>query len=312
MKPIKTYLIIIFFSFFLIIHHYSYAQEKSIFELSNQILKDSSDENRLVLNADLIDIIESSLSADIDAIHPFDSTGLLFDLISDDQQIQLITWAVKFGDKWEYYGFIKTFNETKKKYMVWELIPTDFNKCINSKEKHSIDSWPAGVFYKMVETDYNKKKYYTLFGWLANKEQTSFKLLEVLTKSKNGKPYFGKTPYFSVDKEYSNRLLFAYSSQSSFQLDYGRYAYTERKWNKKKRKYEYETFTEYLLVFDRLIPLYPDLKNNPEFLVPAGDVVDAFVFEKGKWRIKRDIDARNLKLKKEKNLKPSPNLLPNE
>ena len=55
-----------------------------------------------------------------------------------------------------------------------------------------------------------------------------------------------------------------------------------------------------MITFDQLTPLYPDLTDDPAFLVPMGDIVDAFVFKKGRWRKKTNIDARNLKKKSKK------------
>jgi hypothetical protein len=37
----------------------------------------------------------------------------------------------------------------------------------------------------------------------------------------------------------------------------------------------------------------PSLKGQFSFYVPAGNIVDAFVFLDGCWRFKADVDARN-------------------
>lgn len=280
--------------------------------LSQQLIMATTPEIKLKLNEKLLINLNQVLSTNSNEIESIDSTGLLFVLTSDDKRVQIVSWALQFTDDWEYFGFIKAFNQSKKKYVIWKLTPTDFAKSIGNKVSYNQDNWPAGVYYKIVETTYNKRHYYTLMGWLASENQTAHKFIEVMTLSKSGKPSFGKSAYFAIDKKYQNRILFSYNSQSKFQLDYGEYNYSERKWNRKKKKYEENIFNEYLLVFDHLIPLYPELAEHAEFLVPVGNTVDAFSFTKGKWRIKRDIDARNLKVKVKKSEKPQLNLLPNE
>ncbi|NOR87705.1 MAG: hypothetical protein GQ527_08865 [Bacteroidales bacterium] len=282
----------------------------SIKYLCNEIAISNSEENKLKLNEKLLISLKAELQSNTQKLEDIDSTGLLFELQSSDQMFQIVSWAIQFEDEWEYFGFLKSYHQNKKEFEVMDLTPTDYIQSSKTKGVYSHENWPAGVYYKLIETTYNKRKYYTLLGWIAPSNQTAHKFIEVITLSKNGRPSFGKSAYFSIDKEYKNRMLFSYNSQSNFQLDYGEYSYSERKWNRKKKKYDENISEEYLLVFDHLIPLYPDLADHPEFLVPVGNTVDAFAFIKGKWRMKHDIDARNLKIKKKKTEKPNLNLLP--
>lgn len=291
------------------------AQEinTDILEISSSILKSSNSEDKLKKNEQLLQIIKEKLSSSVEKIEDLDSTGLIFEMQSEDKKLQILTWAVLFNDKWEYFGYIKSYNESKKIFSVWELTPVDFLSTIESKKGHGINNWPAGVYYKLINTKYNKRNYYTLLGWLGSNGQTAYKFIEVLTLSKSGKPSFGKQSFFSKDKKYSNRFLFGYNASSNLQLDYGNYNYSEKQWNRKKKQYDIENFNDNLIVFDFLVPMYPDLEAIDEFLVPSGNVIDAFIFEKGKWRMKQDIDARNNKTKKKKERKqPQLNLFPDE
>jgi len=300
---IGFHIILLLFSFGL--HLSTSAQMKEIKSLSQQILEEKEAEKKLILNSQLIKRIDSLLSLDNKKLQEIDSTGLLYNLISNNGKLQIITWAISFDNNWEHYGFIKSYNQSKKEYKVFELIPSDFHKSLQSKESYNKDNWPAALYLKMVENTYNDKDYYTLLGWLPSQDQTAFKLIEVLTLSKSGKPSFGKLNFFKIEKEYHKKMLFSYNFQSKFQLDYGKYSFSTKKWNKKKKKYETNTFTEDLIVFDHLIPMYPDLADLPEFMVPMGNAVNAFYFEKGKWRMKADIDARNMEMKPIERDKPS-------
>lgn len=281
------------------------AQMDAIKQISSEILMTDEADKKLILNSDLKIKLDSLLKSEPKKLLEIDSTGLLYSLISNNKKLQIITWAISFDDKWEHYGFIKSFNQTKKEYRVYELIPTDFHQSLQSKESFNNDNWPAALYLKMIESNFKDKEYYTLLGWLPSQDQTAFKLIEVLTLSKSGKPSFGKLNFFMIDKEYHKRMLFSYNSQSKFQLDYGEYSFSTRKWNKKKKKYETNTFSEDLIVYDHLIPMYPDLADLAEFMVPMGNAVDAFYFEKGKWRMKADIDARNMEMKPIEREKPS-------
>ena len=314
MRSLKTKQILIIISFFLglfsLQNLYGQEDKNSILHLSNTILTNTIPGNKLTSNSLLLELIRKELTIDKNAIHQIDSSILVYELISPDKKIQILSWAVLYHDIWEYYGFIKSYDSHQKTFIVFELTPTDFIKAYKDNTSNNHKNWPASVYLKLIQTDYKKRTYYSLLGWVAKKDQTAYKTIELISISKNGRPIFGKSAYFFKNKNAENRILFAYNSQSNFQLDYGEYSYTTKKWNAKKRKYEVETYSDDLIVFDHLIPMYPDLKDHSEFMVPSGNVVDAFKFEKGKWTLIKDIDARNLELKNTGNNKPVLELFP--
>lgn len=281
-------------------------QEKNhILNISQQILEKELPEEKHQLNILLIQTLRQELNFNIRKINPIDSNGLIFELIDKDQKLQLISWAVSINDNWEYFGFLKSYSEIAKEYQVYELIPTNFHSTLDQSVIFDSQNWPAGVYTKMIETEHNHRKYYTLFGWLAPEKQTAFKFIEVMTLSRSGKPYFGKSKYFKKGKELSSRQLFGYFFQSRFLLDYGNYDYSTRKWNRKKKKYVSILQSDDLIVFDQLTSMYPEMADRPEFLVPVGNAIDAFKFEKGIWIYISDIDARNLKQKQRKTNAPA-------
>ena len=314
MRSLKTKQILIIISTFFwlctIQDLYSQEDKNSISSLSDIILTDTIPANKLTSNSLLLELIRKELTVDKNAIHQIDSSALVYELISPDKQIQILSWAVLYHDIWEYYGFIKSYDNHQKTFIILELTPTDYIKAYKNNPTNDHKNWPASVYLKLIQTNYNKRTYYSLLGWVAKNDQTAYKSIEVISISKNGRPTFGKSAYFFINDKPKNRALFGYNSQSNFQLDYGEYSYTTTKWNAKKRKYDLETYSDDLIVFDHLIPMYPDLKDYSEFMVPSGNVVDAFKFEKGKWTLIKDIDARNLKLKNTGNNKPVLELFP--
>lgn len=262
--------------------------------VSQQLLNAETDSAKLFL----LERLKTSISSELineERITPIDSSNLLFELISKDKKVQIVTWGLEIDNTWEYYGYVKTYNGLKKVYNVYELISLDFRNALDSKNLLGIENWPAGVYTKLIENEYNNRNYYTLLGWLAPKGQTAFKFIEVMSLSKSGQPYFGRYNYFKKDKTYERRVLFAYKSQSTFHLDYGKYDYTKRQWNRKKRKYLIKKYTDYMIVFDHLVSEYPGMDSMSEFSVPSGNAINAYKFERGKWLFISDIDARNLK-----------------
>lgn len=283
----------------LLISNQLLSQEEVTYQsLAYKILKSSKAEDQLKWSVALKKSIVNELRQE-DNIVPLDSTGLLIELISNDKAIQMVSWAIKFNEEWEYYGVLKSYDQVKKEYQIFDLTATDYKNSINNRDITNHESWPAGIYTKLIENEYNKRVYYTFLGWISPEDQTAYKFIELMTLSKSGKPYFGKTNYFKEDKNYSKRILFSYSRQSHFTLDYGEYEYSKKKWNKKKKKYDIQKYSDHLIVFDHLISKFPNMPYLPEFLVPIGNSIDAFKFENGKWVFISDIDARNLKRKSE-------------
>lgn len=292
----RVLLINIFWMLLFISNHLQSQENVSYQSLAKKIINTANEEDKLkysvALNKSILNEFEKE-----DNIVSLDSTGLIIELISNDNTFQIATWAIEFNGKWEYYGILKSFDQTKKKYQIFDLIATDFIKSIDNKEISNHESWPAGIYTKLIENEYNNRKYYTFLGWISPIDQTAYKFIEVMTLSKSGKPYFGKTNYFKQDRTYYKRKLFSYNRQSHFTLDYGEYEYNIKKWNKKKRKYDIKNISNHLIVFDHLIPKFPNMPELPEFMVPVGNSIDAFNFKNGKWVFISDIDARNLKRK---------------
>jgi len=271
--------------------------------LANKIINSTNAEDKLKWSAALSKSIINELKNE-ESIKSLDSTALLKELISHDNNFQIVTWAIEFNGKWEYYGILKSYNEVKKKYQIFDLIALDFLQSFENKGIFDEEEWPAGIYTKLIENEYNKRKYYTFLGWIAPTDQTAHKFIEVMTLSKSGKPYFGKTNFFKEGKEYKKRILYSYNRQSHFILDYGEYEYNVKEWNRKKKRYDIKNFSAELIVFDHLISRNPNMPEMAEFFVPVGNSIDAYKFENGKWVFIGDIDARNLKRKTEEREAP--------
>ncbi len=280
--------------------------------LSKDILSEFTDENKLVLNEKMLDEVQKLLQKS-PMIESLDSTTLLKEVISDDKKVQIITWALQFQDQWEYYGFLKSYNESKKTFVVMDLVPAPLENTSIKKETFTQNNWPAGVYYKIIENEHNNKTIYTLFGWIANSGETAHKFLDVMILNRNGEPGFSKAGIFNYQGNQLGRIVFSYHFQSRFLLDYGVYEYSEKTWNSRKKRYDIQDFKGSLIVFDELIPMYPDLADYKDFMVPSGHKINAFMFEKGKWKFKEDVDARNRKQKEKKRSVPGLELIkPNE
>jgi hypothetical protein len=76
----------------------------------------------------------------------------------------------------------------------------------------------------------------------------------------------------------------------------------------KKAKTRREAHPKDMIVFDRLIPMHPSMEGQFAFYVPETNIVDAYVFENGRWNYVANIDARN-PVRRDKKAPPRPTRL---
>jgi hypothetical protein len=138
---------------------------------------------------------------------------------------------------------------------------------------------------------------------------TRKKLIEVITfNNVNSIPVFG-SPIFKTDKSEPNRIIFEYSADAVMSLKYeeqyynkikGQSIYAYDRLNKKSNLRPKKNLKKHkkkadMIIFDRLVSLTPNFKDQYQFYVPTTDYLDGFIFRAGKWRLIYDIDARNPK-----------------
>ncbi len=257
---------------------------------------------------------------------PFDSVKTLSALTAPEKKFRLITWGIaRENGTYEYFGYILFPNA--KQYPKKFVRLNDNTEKIPSPETLIGDftNWYGAIYYKIVMSHYNGKKYYTLLGWKGNSVLTTKKVIEVLSFRTSGSPVFGAM-LFRKYKDKASRIIFEYSSQSTMLLRYEKQmihiitkpARTSHQKVKPKNKNsgkamksnkkvqaKQKTVKTNMILFDRLSPIDPrtskysvNLEGQYQFYAPETNIMDAFVFTNGKWIFTKDIDARNPAQKK--------------
>lgn len=142
------------------------------------------------------------------------------------------------------------------------------------------------------------------------------RVIEIITLKSSGEAVFGY-PIFKIDNMNNQedtrprRIVFTYSKRAPMILDYGVHHIIKYKKKKeirilknikkgfnaqedlKKDELKSKRIEAKMITFDRLIPLNEDTEGLEEFLIPEINIIDAFLFEKGRWVFYQDVDARN-------------------
>ncbi|HOY32439.1 MAG TPA: hypothetical protein PKW80_11210 [Bacteroidales bacterium] len=298
------------------------------------IASETADFSKYAANERLQGLLEKIFMSEKPFDFPYDSVPKYSALTAPDKKFKILTWGIaKENGSYEYFGYILFPDNTtfKKRYI--KLFDNTDKIVYPENEINDFSKWYGAIYYKVILSVYHGKRNYTLLGWKGNNELTTKKVIEVLSFRTNGTPVFGKQFFRKYkDKEKIVRVIFEYSSRSAMLLRYdeqmiheiirpaktvkSKYKSKDKKSNKalspdKKVEAKTRTTRANMIVFDRLSPLDPrtskyaaDLEGQYQFYVPESNVFDAFIFEDGKWRFIKDVDARNPKPQNKKKFAP--------
>ncbi len=196
--------------------------------------------------------------------YPFDSLQTISRLYAPDSSFRIFTWQlVQDETTFRRHGAIQ-MNTADGSLSLYPLLDKtqlveDIQNAITNNEE-----WVGAIYYKIVQTSYLNKKFYTLFGYDENSFRSTKKRIEVLTFN-NGKPVFGG-PFFSFEKDSLHKPV-----QARFSIEY-------KKDGNASIKYDEELG---IIIFDHLI----SENNQPGkkyTYIPDGDY-EGFKWENGKW-----------------------------
>jgi len=194
-------------------------------------------------------------------------------LFSDDKMVKVCTWNLPLPNASNnFYGAVMVKTDAGIKVSMLH----DHSDQIRSPERSSLSAkkWYGAIYYDIISTkDSRKRPYYVLLGYKPNNEMTKKKVIETMQVLANGQVRFGHS-VFQKDRYVLKRLVFEYTAASNMLL---RYDEDEKR-----------------IVMDHLAPSSPLYQDNFRFYGPDFSY-DAYVYEKGKWVLFKNVDVRNPK-----------------
>ncbi len=254
--------------------------EDSVSELYFKMIRSAPDEQKQKLNGKLCETLERTLERKGAFDFAFDSLRKFKLLLSPpDNSFRLYSWNIEMQDGTQQYsGFIHVYNKKKKQYEVFRL--NDRSEGMKNVENAACDKdyWFGASYYRIIESKYKGKKYYTLLGWDGNDRITNKKLIDVLYFDSKGNPKFGDG-IFKYDRKTVKRVI----------LEYKAGLFVSLKYDESKNR----------IVFDHLSPETPQLEGQYQFYGPDFSY-DSFEFQKGKWIFSQEVDVHNPKKEEDK------------
>lgn len=255
----------------------------SLRALASVVLGGASEAKRLNADSSFNALLHNFLKTETDFNKPLPLPPSIAVIVPTDRKFRLINWAIPLYHGKYGYRLIMQYYDGKD-YKQITLIDHSAEPQ-TEKAIHTGDQWFGALYYKIIEKKYKGKVVYTLLGWNRSAEGFQTKLAEAVTfDEKHNQPTFGARIFPGA-----NRYLVKYSSKASLSMRYTAQTLSVRRGLFNRLK----TVTEEMIVYDRVNSSDVRFKNDPRFSYPAGNIFDALIWEKGRWVLLRDIDARN-------------------
>jgi hypothetical protein len=283
--------------------------EDSLNNLRIEIMKTPSEEMRLSMNEDFMNLLESVLMEENSFQHQWDSTKNFSVVTSPDNTFKIFTWFIIKDDySYENFGFIHVYNPNRQKYIIYALYDRKNTLSYPEYDIADINQWYGAVYYKIIPLTDKKTTYYTLLGWNGNDLFNNEKVIDVLQFDLNStSPIIFGAKIFKGYTAKVARVILKYSKDASLSLRYDnmKYMINSGKKDPKTKKWIYETRTGNLIIFDDLVTTDNLVPAIPAFMVPESSVNMAFIPEEGKWRFVPNLIGLNHEMEiKERTIQP--------
>ena len=270
--------------------------EDTLSSILSALNRASDDSTRNVMNIAFRENLAAAITLRSSDSYPFDSLKTLVKVTSPDNKFRFFHWNLPSRDgKNRYYGFLKLLNhDPAVVYMLHDVSDSlSYPDTVQSGSKQ----WFGALYYKVIpEETATGIKIYTLLGWSGKNSAITQKVIEVLSFDDLGEPRFGLKIFPDYKGGNMTRIIFRFASTATMALKYvPQTISTKQGWNAKKRAFDYSLSETPMIVYDRMVPLDPQLEGQYQFYVPAGELSDGFVFTRHSWNSIRGIDTRNKK-----------------
>lgn len=198
--------------------------------------------------------------------YPFEALPTVSKLYPQDSSFRIFTWQLK---KDEYMYYQKGAIQMKTPDGSLKLFPLFDASMFTGKPQDSLrtrKNWIGAIYYRIIQKEFNGKKYYTLLGFDDYTVSSNRKWMEVLSFDDNGEPVFGgQVISFKNDTTKLKPVL------NRFDIEYKKEARTLFNYNPEMD----------MIIYDHLVS-ESDQPTRKETFIPDGDF-EGFRWENGQW-----------------------------
>jgi hypothetical protein len=240
-------------------------REDSLKRFADSIVNGDNPAIRLRSDSQFIRSLVRSLKLKNSFYYPFDSLLTISHLYAPDSSFRIFTWQYK-KDNYLYLqeGAIQ-MNQPDGSLKLFPLFDVSMFTSRPLDSVRNRKNWIGAIYYRIIEKEFNGRKYYTLLGFDDYSLSSNKKWMEVLTFTPQGEPAFGG-PYFSFQEDSVRK-----PNQYRFNIEYKKEAAT---------RFNYDPEMD-MVLFDHLVP-EGDEPLRKDSYIPDGDF-EGFKWKDGHW-----------------------------
>lgn len=243
------------------------VREDSLKAYADSMINARSAGKRFLSDSNFVRSFVRALKTPYSFDYAFDSVTSVSMLYPPDSTFRIMTWQLK---KDEYMYLQKGAIQMRTTDGSLRLFPLFDASMFTAKPLDSVRSrknWIGAIYYKVIQKEWQGRKYYTLLGFDGFTVSSNRKWMEVLSfDPQSGEPVFGG-PYFVVSPDSANKSRV----QQRFNIEYKKEASTTFNYNADMD----------MVIFDHLISESEE-PHRPETFIPDGDF-EGFQWKEGKW-----------------------------
>ena len=242
------------------------SKEDSLKYFSFLMINSEDPGERLRCDSHFIKIMVRALKIKNSFEFSFDSLQTISKLVAPDSSFRIFTWhLVKDENYCRQKGVIqmKTTDGSMKIYPLRDV--SEFTDRAMDTIANA-GGWIGAIYYRIIQKEYQGKKYYTLIGFDEHNARATRKWIDVLSFDDRNEPVLGLKNGFSYAEDSIPR-----PSQNRFLLEYK---------NDGRARVQFDEEMD-MILFDHLI----SETNEPGkkyTLIPDGDY-EGFVWKNGQW-----------------------------
>lgn len=241
-------------------------KEDSLRFFSRKIINDIQASDRFRADSNFIRLLMRTLKTPYSFYYPFDSLQTISVLYSPDSSFRIFTWQFMKDDNYfRQRGMIQmnTPNGEFLRHPLYDM--SEFTDKPNDSTR-TAKNWIGAIYYKIIQKEYQNKKFYTLIGYDDHNIRSTKKWIDVLQFTPNGEPVFGTAAFFSFREDSIRK-----PDQPRFNLEYKKDA---------RARLMYDEEMD-MIIYDHLISEVNE-PSKKYTLIPDGDY-EGFKWSKGQW-----------------------------
>lgn len=179
------------------------VKEDSLRAYARYMVTDSFTHSRMIADSFFTRILVRALRVPNSFYYPFQTVSGISKLYAPDSSFRIFTWNLALQEG-PYFARQKGAIQMRTRDGSLKLFPLyDVGDDTAEPEDsaRSNRNWIGAVYYNIIATEHEGKKYYTLFGIDDNSFTSNRKWMEVLTFNQKSEPVFGSKPFFSYEKD---------------------------------------------------------------------------------------------------------------